>query len=399
MGFLAAITLPSNRILPSSAVSIPARIFPSVLFPAPFSPINAWQDPARTSNDTPSRARTPGNVFPIPSNLRNDTSPLLARLLDTLARPTLSRHFIGKNETLVRVQRPVHPPPVQPHRIGIIGGSGLYEMKGLLQPRWIKVNTPFGLPSDSFLLGRLEGRDVVFLPRHGRGHRLLPSELNHRANVWALKKLGVAWIISVSAVGSLQAKYRPCDLVLINQFLDRTKQSSAHSFFGKGIVAHVAFADPICEELRLILLKAAKSMKARCHNGGTYVNMEGPAFSTRAESVANHKAGFDVIGMTNLGEARCAREAEIAYASLAMVTDYDAWKTDESHVTVEIVIDNLRRNADLAKAVIRTALPSIPSTPHWTCHAALQHAIMTPTTLWPPATVKSLKPLLAKYLK
>lgn len=288
---------------------------------------------------------------------------------------------------------------MQPHRVGIIGGSGLYEINGLLQPRWLQIKTPFGSPSDSVLLGCLEGRDVVFLPRHGRGHRLLPSELNHRANIWALKKLGVAWIISVSAVGSLQAKYRPCDLVLIHQFLDRTKQSSAHSFFGKGIVAHVAFSDPICEELRLILLKAAKALKARCHNGGTYVNMEGPAFSTRAESVANHKSGFDVIGMTNLGEARCAREAEIAYASLAMVTDYDAWKTDEAPVTAGMIIDNLSRNASLAQSVIRTALPSIPPTPQWPCHAALQHAIMTSPALWPATTVKLLKPLLAKYLK
>ena len=287
---------------------------------------------------------------------------------------------------------------MQPHRIGIIGGSGLYEIDGLLQPRWKKIPTPFGAPSDSFLLGHLDGRDVVFLPRHGRGHRLLPSELNHRANIWALKKLGVSWIISVSAVGSLQAKYRPCDLVLINQFLDRTKQSSAHSFFGKGIVAHIAFADPICEELRLILLKAAKTLKARCHNGGTYVNMEGPAFSTRAESIAHHKAGLDVIGMTNLGEARCAREAEIAYASLAMVTDYDAWKTDEAHVTVDVVIANLRRNADLAKAIIRSAIPVIPPSPDWPCHQALHQAIMTQRSLWPSQTIKDLKPLLDRYL-
>lgn len=287
---------------------------------------------------------------------------------------------------------------MQPHRVGIIGGSGLYEIDGLRQPCWQKIKTPFGAPSDSFLLGHLEGRDVVFLPRHGRGHRLLPSELNHRANVWALKKLGVSWIIAVSAVGSLQAKYRPCDLVLINQFLDRTKQSAGHSFFGNGIVAHIAFADPICEELRLLLLKSAKALKARCHDGGTYVNMEGPAFSTRAESIANHKAGLDVIGMTNLGEARCAREAEIAYASLAMVTDYDAWKTDESHVTVDVVIANLRRNADLAKAVIRSTLPSIPPSPTWNCHQALQQAIMTPRSDWPSKTVKALKPLISKYL-
>src|SRR6185369_1686857 len=176
-------------------------------------------------------------------------------------------------------------------------------------------------PSDQFLTGKLAGRDVVFLPRHARGHRIMPAELNHRANIWAMKKLGVEWIISVSAVGSLQAKYKPCDMVLVNQFFDRTKRSPEHTFFGRGIVAHVAFADPICEELRSLLLATARECVATAHDGGTYVNMEGPAFSTRAESLANHGAGFDVIGMTNLGEAKCAREAEIAYATLAMATD------------------------------------------------------------------------------
>src|SRR5262245_1640953 len=199
------------------------------------------------------------------------------------------------------------------HRIGIIGGSGLYHIEGFVSPKWVNVQTPFGSPSDSLLTGELAGREVVFLPRHARGHRLLPSELNHRANLWAMKKLGVAWIIGVSAVGSLQSKYRPCDIVLPDQFVDRTKCRLEHTFFGRGIVAHIAFADPICEELRVLLLEAASALQRRVHNGGTYLNMEGPAFSTRAESVANHKAGFDVIGMTNLGEARCAREAEIAY--------------------------------------------------------------------------------------
>jgi len=236
------------------------------------------------------------------------------------------------------------------YRIGIIGGSGLYSIEGFTDQKWMRIKTPFGPPSDQFLLGRLRGCEVAFLPRHGRGHRLLPSELNHRANIWAMKKLGVAWILSVSAVGSLQTRYRPCDIVLPDQFVDRTKSSQAHTFFGRGIVAHVAFADPICEELRVLLLESASVLKRRVHNGGTYVNMEGPAFSTRAESVANHKAGLDVIGMTNLGEARCSREAEIAYATMAMVTDYDGWKEDEAHVTVEMVIENLRRNAELAKS-------------------------------------------------
>ena len=284
------------------------------------------------------------------------------------------------------------------YRIGIIGGSGLYHLEGFSRQKWVKVKTPFGPPSDDFLTGELAGREVVFLPRHGRGHRILPSELNHRANMWAMKDLGVAWIISVSAVGSLQAKYKPCHIVLPDQFLDRTKQSSAHTFFGRGIVGHIAFAEPICEELRQVLLKSARAMKARVHDGGTYVNMEGPAFSTRAESITNHKLGYDVVGMTNLGEAKCAREAEIAYASMAMITDYDCWKVDEAHVTVEMVIENLNKNAAMAKRIVVDALPRIPEKPGWPCHDALRNAIMTAKECWPEKTKKELKPLLAKYL-
>ena len=285
-----------------------------------------------------------------------------------------------------------------PHRIGIIGGSGLYSIEGFTRQKWVTVKTPFGDPSDAFLTGELAGREVVFLPRHGRGHRILPGELNHRANVWAMKKLGVQWIISVSAVGSLQAKLKPCDIVLIDQFLDRTKRPVEHSFFGRGIVAHIAFADPICEELRKLLLKAAKAEKARVHDGGTYVNMEGPAFSTRAESLANHRDGYDVIGMTNLGEAKCAREAEIAYATMAMVTDYDCWKVDEAHVTVDMIIANLHRNAGQAKAILSRVIPTLPQEPNWPCHDALRNAIMTEKSLWPVATRKALGPILQKYL-
>jgi len=305
------------------------------------------------------------------------------------------------------------------HRIGIIGGSGLYQLEGFTNQKWTGVKTPFGPPSDKFLCGRLAGRDVVFLPRHGRGHRILPGELNHRANIWAMKKLGVAWIISVSAVGSLQARYRPRDVVLPGQFLDRTKQSAAHTFFGHGIVAHVAFAEPICEELRQILLKTGRDVcrrgefhepqssnkdspsslhrKVKIHDGGIYVNMEGPAFSTRAESLTNHRSGYDVIGMTNLGEAKCAREAEIAYATLAMVTDYDCWKTDEAHVTVEMVVENLMRNATLARTIIERCIPQIPARPDWPCHSALKNALMTDRKLWPARTRKELEPLLEKY--
>jgi 5'-methylthioadenosine phosphorylase len=283
-------------------------------------------------------------------------------------------------------------------RIGIIGGSGLYSIEGFTGQKWVTVKTPFGAPSDQLLTGRLAGREVVFLPRHGRGHRILPTELNHRANLWAMKKLGVAWVISVSAVGSLQAKYRPCDIVLPDQFLDRTKQSLHHTFFGRGIVAHIAFADPVSEELRQLLLKSARAAKARVHDGGTYVNMEGPAFSTRAESLTNHRLGYDVIGMTNLGEAKCAREAEIAYATMAMITDYDCWKVDEAHVTVEMVVENLRRNAETAKRIIARVIPQIPAQANWPAHDALRNAIMTERSRWPAKTIKELRPLLAKYL-
>jgi len=283
-------------------------------------------------------------------------------------------------------------------RVGIIGGTGLYEVEDLTRRKWVTVRTPFGSPSDRLLTGIWAGREVVFLARHGRGHRLLPSELNHRANLHALKQLGVAWILSVSAVGSLQARYRPCDLVLPDQFVDRTKRSVDQTFFGRGIVAHIAFARPVCEELRGLLGQSARRLRARVHDGGVYVNMEGPAFSTKAESVTHHKLGYDVIGMTNLGEAKCAREAEIAYATMAMVTDYDAWKEDEAHVTVEQVVDYLHRNAALAQAVIRDVLPRIPSVPDCSCHSALRNAILTERRHWPARARAALKPILAKYL-
>jgi 5'-methylthioadenosine phosphorylase len=284
------------------------------------------------------------------------------------------------------------------HRIGIIGGTGLYNIEGFENQKWEKVKTPFGAPSDELLTGTLAGREVVFLPRHGRGHRILPSELNHRANIWAMKKLGAQWIISVSAVGSLQARFKPCDVVLIDQFLDRTKKAHEHTFFGRGIVGHVAFADPICEELRMILLKSARAQKIKAHDRGTYVCMEGPAFSTRAESLTNHGLGYSVIGMTNLGEAKCAREAEIAYATMAMVTDFDCWKMDEAHVTIEVVLECLHRNAATAKKLLTHAIAAIPAEPNWPCHASLKNAILTDRKVWPAKTVKELAPLLGKYL-
>ena len=287
---------------------------------------------------------------------------------------------------------------MEKYRVGIIGGSGLYHIEGFTRQKWVRVKTPFGAPSDEFLTGSLAGREVVFLPRHGRGHRIAPAELNHRANIYGMKKLGAAWIISVSAVGSLQAKHRPCDIVLPDQFVDRTKRSFEHTFFGRGIVAHIAFAEPVCAELRAVLFQCGRAEGARLHNGGTYVNMEGPAFSTRAESLTNHRQGYDVIGMTNLGEAKCAREAEIAYATMAMVTDYDCWKVDEAHVTVEMIIANLMKNAETAKAIIARALPQIPAAPGCSCHRALRTAIMTDKKLWPAKTKAELKLLLGDLM-
>jgi 5'-methylthioadenosine phosphorylase len=286
----------------------------------------------------------------------------------------------------------------KPYRVGIIGGSGLYHIEGFTRQKWVRVKTPFGAPSDDFLTGSLAGREVAFLPRHGRGHHISPGELNHRANIYGMKKLGAAWIISVSAVGSLQARHRPCDIVLPDQFVDRTKRSREHTFFGRGIVAHIAFAEPVCAELRETLFQSARAEGARVHNGGTYVNMEGPAFSTRAESLANHRQGWDVIGMTNLGEAKCAREAQIAYATMAMVTDYDCWKADEAHVTVEMILANLLNNAGQAKAIIARALPRIPARPGCSCHRALRNAIMTGQKLWPAKTRAELELLIRESL-
>jgi 5'-methylthioadenosine phosphorylase len=226
----------------------------------------------------------------------------------------------------------------------------------------------------------------------------MPAELNHRANIWAMKSLGVKWIISVSAVGSLQPQFHPCDIVFIDQFVDKTKQSQNHTFFGQGIVAHIAFAHPICEQLRQILLGTAQDQQVPCHDGGSYVNMEGPAFSTKAESLLNHHAECAVIGMTNLGEAKCAREAEISYATMAMVTDYDAWNEDHDHVTVEQVIEYLHRNTNTARRLLSSIIPKIPKTANWPAHDALQNAIITQRDYWPQETIQKLGPILDRYV-
>lgn len=282
--------------------------------------------------------------------------------------------------------------------IGIIGGSGLYDLEGLAGREEISVQTPFGPPSDALVTGMLAGRRVYFLPRHGKGHRILPTELNHRANLWALRSLNVRWIIAVTAVGSLQEQYHPRDIVLPDQFFDRTSRRDQHTFFGRGIVAHVAFGDPISDKLRALLHDACVSQGRRVHNGGAYVCMDGPAFSTRAESNAHRQLGFDVIGMTNLPEAKLAREAEIALATLAMITDYDCWKIEEEAVTAESVIGHLHANVAAAKAVLAQVIPQIPAEPNWPEHRALDSALMTDRKLWPEPTVEELLPILRRFL-
>lgn len=287
-----------------------------------------------------------------------------------------------------------HLPPA----IGIIGGSGLYDLDGFENREEITVPTPFGPPSDALVTGTLAGRRVYFLPRHAKGHRILPTELNHRANLWALRSLNVRWVIAVTAVGSLQEKYQPRDIVLPDQFFDRTSRRDQHTFFGRGIVAHVSFGDPLSDNLRALLHEAIVTQGRRVHNGGTYVCMDGPAFSTRAESNAHRQLGFDVIGMTNLPEAKLAREAEMALATLAMVTDYDCWKVEEEAVTADSVIEHLLANVAAAKAILAQVIPSIPTEPNWPEHSSLGNALMTDRKLWPEQTVEDLLPLLKRFL-
>ena len=281
--------------------------------------------------------------------------------------------------------------------IGIIGGSGLYQMEGVENPTEQRVQTPFGDPSDAIIGGRMHERQVYFLPRHGRGHRLLPHELNHRANIYALRSLNVRWIISVTAVGSLQEKYAPRDVLLPAQFFDRTSQRTDHTFFGDGIAAHVGFAEPISAGLRNILAESARGLGVHVHNGGTYVNMDGPAFSTRAESEFNRRQGFDVIGMTNVPEAKLAREAEIALATMAMITDYDCWKLEEEPVSAQTVFEHLVANAETAKKILAEAISRIPTEPNWPEHRALDTALVTDRKLWPATTRQKLGAILGRF--
>jgi len=283
--------------------------------------------------------------------------------------------------------------------IGIIGGSGLYEMGGVTDAHEVAVETPFGPPSDVLVLGTLEGRKVAFLPRHGRGHRISPSEINFRANVYALKSIGVERILSVSAVGSLKEKYAPLHMVIPDQFVDRTFARPS-TFFGRGLVAHVAFAHPFCADLGRVLGTAARAAGATVHEGGTYICIEGPQFSTRAESELYRSWGMDIIGMTNLQEARLAREAEICYSTLAMVTDYDCWHPDHDAVTVDQIIQNLVTNAAAARNVLRETVKNVPSGPRrCECASALSHALITAPETVPPQVKLDLAPIIGKYIK
>jgi len=286
----------------------------------------------------------------------------------------------------------------QTAQIGIIGGSGLYEMEGLTDVQELDVGTHFGPPSDRIVVGTLEGRRVAFLPRHGRGHRLLPSELNYRANIFALKLLGVEWILSVSAVGSLKERYVPQHIVIPDQLVDRTTQRPS-TFFGRGLVAHVAFAHPFCEPLSRLAGEACAEAGATWHAGGTYVCIEGPNFSTRAESELYRSWGMDIIGMTNMQEARLAREAEICLATLAMVTDYDCWHPEHDAVTADAVVANLVQNTATAKAVLRAAVRRLPIERSCPCARALKDAFLTAPALVPESVRRELAPIVGKYMK
>lgn len=286
-------------------------------------------------------------------------------------------------------------------RVGIIGGSGFYTIDGIKKIKKVKIKTPFGAPSDEFVTGVLEGREVVFLARHGKGHSIIPNEINYPANIYGMKKMGVNRIISVSACGSLREEFKPLDIVVPDQYVDRTNQARPMTFFGDGIVAHVAFADPVCGELSKMLYDAGRQLGITMHLGGTYINMEGPQFSTRAESELYRLWGMDIIAMSNMAEAKLAREAEICFATLACVTDYDCWHTSEGHesVTVELIIQNLTKNIANAKEIIRLALKNMKEERNCPCGLALKDAIITNPKVIPPEVKAKLKLIIGKYIK
>jgi 5'-methylthioadenosine phosphorylase len=286
-------------------------------------------------------------------------------------------------------------------KIGIIGGSGFYHIDGMKDVKRAEVKTPFGDPSGEYVTGSLEGADVVFLARHGNGHRILPGELNYCANIWGMKKLGVDRIISVSACGSLKKELKPLDIVIPDQFVDRTNRARRMTFFGDGAVAHIGFADPVCPDLSKALYEAGKKAGAVMHFGGTYINMEGPQFSTKAESRLYRSWGVDIIGMTNMGEAKVAREAEICYATMACITDYDCWHSDESSetVSVEMIIQNLLKNVEMSKGIVKTVLPALKTARTCACESALKDAIITRPEAIPADTKKKLGLIIGKYIK
>lgn len=281
-------------------------------------------------------------------------------------------------------------------RIGVIGGSGLYEMDGMTVLEERTIETPFGDPSDAFVIGEVEGKKVVFLPRHGRGHRLLPSELNFRANIYGMKVLGVEWIVSVSAVGSLKEEYVPTHILIPDQFFDRTRHRP-DTFFGNGLAGHVSFAHPVCAELAAWMSEASREAGATVHDGGTYVCMEGPQFSTLAESLDYRRKEFDVVGMTNLQEAKLAREAEISYATMAMITDYDCWHEEEDDVSGHAVMEVLRQNVKTAQEAVRLSIRRIDETRHSPFRGILEHALMTEPSAVPQATLDVLAPIVGRY--
>jgi 5'-methylthioadenosine phosphorylase len=281
--------------------------------------------------------------------------------------------------------------------LGVIGGSGLYDMDGLTDMRWTRVRTPFGDPSDAFCVGRFGDRRVIFLPRHGRGHRLTPSELNYRANIWGLKRLGAQAVISVSAVGSMREDVRPLDLVIPDQFFDHTRRRVS-TFFGDGVVGHVGMANPVCADLGDVLEAAGREAGATVHRGGTYICIEGPQFSTRGESEVYRRWGMTVIGMTNMPEAKLAREAELCYATVALVTDYDVWHPEHDAVTVEAVIANLVKNVATARDLLRRAIPRVKGGCRTGCGEALRSAIITPPQNIPPRTRQRLALLMDRHL-
>lgn len=283
-------------------------------------------------------------------------------------------------------------------RIGIIGGSGLYNIEGIEKISEELLSTPFGAPSCTYVIGKLDGVEVVFLPRHGRGHRISPSDINYRANIFGMKKLGVDAIISVSAVGSLKENIKPLDFVVPDQFLDRTK-NRACTFFDSGLVAHVAFADPVSPELTKILVESCQELGLTVHAGGTYVNMEGPQFSTKAESKLYRSWGMDIIGMTNLTEAKLAREAEISYATLAAATDYDCWYEAHESVTVDMIIANLNKNIENAKKILKKSIPKVAALKSFSASDALKYALITQRDMIPEQKKKELAVLIGKYLK